>query len=62
MLQIDGPTAPWAVGEPIYQVTLASGAIATRPSAFPAERSDESLPRIIVTEDGRILGVANPTE
>jgi hypothetical protein len=46
---------PAIAGKPLYQVTLASGAIATRPTAFPDYCPETALRQIIVSESGEIL-------
>lgn len=51
---VNGPTAPVASG-PMYQITLASGAVLTNPGAFP---DGETGPREVnpyIAEDGRLL-------
>lgn len=51
---IDGPVAPGGSGI-IYQVTLASGAIVTNPSAFPTEGESKAETVFVWTEDGLSL-------
>ncbi len=52
---IHGPLAAHAVGGVIYQVTLASGIIATNPSAFGPIEPNSIPQETVVTEDGRVL-------
>jgi hypothetical protein len=52
---IDGPVAPCGQ-EPIYHVTLASGAIATRASSFGVtESATPIVAKPVITADGRVL-------
>lgn len=50
-----GPVAPSPGTGIIYQVTLASGMIATNPSAFPDGATEPSYVSALVTESGRVL-------
>lgn len=52
---IDGPVVPGTTGEPLYQVTLASGAIATRPSGFADSYPAPTDRQVTVTENGEVL-------
>lgn len=54
---IKGPTVSSPSNGIIYHVTLASGMIATNPSAFPAEETAPHHSGAVVTEDGRVLSV-----
>jgi hypothetical protein len=54
---IDGPVVPGISAQPLYQVTLASGAIATRPSAFADYRPDAELQHVTVAQNGEVLGL-----
>jgi hypothetical protein len=57
---IDGPAVPETAGEPLFQVTLASGAIATRPTSFAVCRPEQTPRPIIVAENGEALDVSGP--
>jgi hypothetical protein len=50
---INGPVVPAGSG-PIYQVTLATGAVLTNPAAFP-HGGDGKEVNPYVAEDGRLL-------
>lgn len=54
METIHGPIAQLVAGSVIYQVTLASGMIVTRPMGFGDEKPAETA-AVIVTQDGRVL-------
>jgi len=51
---VNGPIAPVAAG-PIFQVTLASGAVLTNPGAFPDGASGVREVNPYVAEDGHLL-------
>lgn len=55
---INGPEIPGQAGEPMYQITLPSGAILTRPSAFAGYDPDARpfQQQIVVTETGEVIG------
>lgn len=48
-------SASMAGNEPQYQVTLASGAIATRPTSFPGDRGGKPEQPVTVMEDGAVI-------
>ena len=54
METIHGPIAQLVAGNVIYQVTLASGMIVTRPMGFGEEKPTLTAP-VIVSQDGRVL-------
>jgi hypothetical protein len=54
METIQGPIAQLVAGSVIYQVTLASGMIVTRPTGFGEEKSTSTAP-VIVSQDGKVL-------
>jgi|SwirhisoilCB1_FD_contig_21_1559369_length_329_multi_2_in_0_out_0_2 hypothetical protein len=54
METIHGPIAQLVAGNVIYQVTLASGMIVTRPMGFGDGKPAETAP-VIVSEGGRVL-------
>lgn len=55
MKVVHGPTVQLTSGDILYQVTLASGAVITSPSAFEAPKLTPAEPKTIVTMDGRVL-------
>lgn len=52
---VDGPVIPGLAGQPLYQVTLASGAIATRPTDFPDYEAEQTSKQVTVAQSGQIL-------
>ncbi len=59
METIHGPIAELVAGNVIYQVTLASGMIVTRPMGFGDEKLTSTS--VVVSEDGKVLSRPQPT-
>ncbi len=52
---IDGPVASGPANGLIYEITLASGAIATGPASFPTDSPQTAERQVIVSESGQVI-------